>query len=329
MDKNVIISVKTVIFTLAILVFGYMMYQLGGVLVILISSGLIVISLENSVKFFMSKTFLNKPLSRNLAVLITYFFLILFIVFTLTIGLPPVLVEGQKLVNSLINILQNLKLTADLNISISSLIPQISSLSGGVLTATLSVFSNLATVLSVLIFSIYLSLDWENLKASTISIFPEKNQDEILDTIAEIETSIGVWVKGQLLLMIIIGVTSFFGLWALQVNYPLALGLVAGILEVVPVIGPLITAVIAGIIAFSDSPVKGIAVVIVFSVIQQLENTILVPKIMGKVSGFSPIAILLALLVGSTFLGIVGAIIAVPLTMILVIVVKRVLKYSL
>lgn len=329
MDKHVVISIKTVLFTLTLLFAGYVMYQLGSVLMILVSSGLLVISLENSVKFFMRKTLLNKPLSRSFAVFITYFLLILFVVFTFTVGLPPVLVEGQKLVNTLINILQNLKLTTDLNISINSIIPQITNLSGGVLAVTISVFSNLATILSVLIFSIYLSLDWENLKASTISVFPEKWQDEILDTITEIEISVGSWVKGQLLLMLIIGVSSFLALWGMNVNYPLALGLVGGILEAVPVIGPLITAVIAGIIAFSESPLKGLMILVAFFLIQQLENNIFVPKIMGEVSGFSPVAILLALLVGSTFFGIIGAVLAVPITMILVIVVKRVVKLSL
>ncbi len=85
---------------------------------------------------------------------------------------------------------------------------------------------------------------------------------------------------------------------------------------------------LAGVIGFSDSPVKGLAVLVLFFIIQQSENNLLVPKVMQRVSGFSPLVILIALLIGSEFFGIVGAILSVPVTMISVIVVKKILLYT-
>jgi len=171
-------------------------------------------------------------------------------------------------------------------------------------------------------------LDWPNLKKRFLSVVPKKFRDLASDTVGEIELSVGHWLKGQAFLMFVVGSMSLVGLSVLQVPYPLALGLISGILEAVPMIGPLLSAVVASIIGFSVSPVKGLMVVGLFVIIQQLENNIIVPKVMGKVSGFSPLVILLALLIGSNFFGIVGAILAVPTTIILVIIIKRALRYS-
>ena len=173
-----------------------------------------------------------------------------------------------------------------------------------------------------------MSLDWENIKRRFYSLFTGKTKDEMESLIEEVEANIGHWVKGQLSLMIVVGIASFLGLMLLGVNYPLALGLVAGLFEIVPVLGPVLTAVLAAAVGFAESPIKGFAAVGLFILIQQLENNFLVPKVMQKVSGFSPLVILLALLIGSNFFGIVGAVIAIPITMVLVVIVKHFLRYS-
>lgn len=331
MEKEIVISIKTILFTIALLFGLYVIYRLGPILSILVVSTLIVISLENIVKFFQSKTFLNKPLSRSMAVLITYFLVILGIIVLLTIGLPPVIGQIQKLLTSLAQILQDLNITTDTldsNFSLSRLLPELSNLPGNVLSTVFSVFSNILALFSILVLSIYMSLDWENIKTRFSSLFPIKIKDEILSAIEEVEENIGQWLKGQLLLMLAVGVLSFVGLIILDVEFPLALGIISGVLEIVPIIGPLITAILAAVIAFGDSPIKGVAVLGLFLLIQQLENSLLVPKIMQKVSGFSPLIILIALLIGSNFFGVVGAIVAVPITMIGTTVIKRVLKYQ-
>ena len=94
----------------------------------------------------------------------------------------------------------------------------------------------------------------------------------------------------------------------------------------VPTFGPIISAIIAGVVALSDSPIKAVGVIALFIVIQQLENNILVPKIMQKVTGFSPLIILIALLVGGKLFGIIGTLISVPSIIIGAVILKRVLK---
>ena len=121
---------------------------------------------------------------------------------------------------------------------------------------------------------------------------------------------------------------SFIGLSILGVKYSVGLGIMAGIFEAIPNIGPILSGIIASLIGFSDSPIKGIGVASLFIVIQQLENNILVPKIMGRVSGFRPLVIFVALLIGADFFGIVGAICAVPVTMIISTILKKFLVYE-
>jgi predicted PurR-regulated permease PerM len=124
--------------------------------------------------------------------------------------------------------------------------------------------------------------------------------------------------------MLVIGVFSYIGLRIVGVQFALALAIISGVLEIVPILGPVISAVIAALVAVVDSPIKALFIVLVFTMIQQVEGNVLVPKVMQKVSGMNPIVILIGLLVGSNLFGIVGAIAAVPVMMIGTIVIKSV-----
>lgn len=328
MDRQITISIKTIILTLLIFLSGYIVYTLGPVIGIILVAALLVISLEPLVQKIIGVTFFNKPVPRGAAVIMSYILFVLVVISVFTFGLPPVLTQIQKLIIGLGNINGQPGFLSDLGISVSDFLPAASEFSSSVVTATFSVFSNIIAFISVLVVSIYMSMDWENIKENIISFFPKKVEEKAENTIKEIETNVGNWVKGQLLLMGIIGTASFLGLLVLGVKYPLALGLVAGVLEIVPSLGPLLSAVVAGIVGFAESPAKGIGTIILFIIIQQVENDLLVPKIMQKVSGFSPLIVLIALLVGGEFFGIIGVLVAVPTTMILAIIFKRLLNFS-
>lgn len=328
MDKQIVISIKTIIITLLIFLGVYVLYKLGPIIAILLLAILVVISMEQPVKFFMKKTFLNKKVSRSLAVLISYSLLVLVILAIVTFVIPPLITELQKMIFNLPTTVSNIKLPEEWQITMNDILPETSKISSSVVNVTVSLFSNVATFLSVLVIAIYMSLDWENLKIGFISLFPKHLEDIVDETIVEIENNVGSWIKGQLLLMLIIGVASFIGLWVLGVKYAAGLGLLAGVFEAIPNIGPFLSAVVAGLIGFSDSPIKGIGVISLFIVIQQLENNFIVPKIMGKASGFRPLIILLALLIGGRFFGVVGAICAIPVVMVVSTILKKFLGYK-
>lgn len=328
MDKQVVISVKTILITLLIGLCAYILYRLGPVFGIILVATLIVVSVEPVIAFLMKKRLFKKPVGRGPAVIITYVLLIIILGVVLTLGLPPVIIQARKLLVLFSDFFQQLNVPTKFDDVLSQLYTSLANVSGNVISMTFSVFSSLATVFSVLIISIYMSLDWENIKERLISFFPPKMQEDSEDIVKDIELNISNWVKGQLILMLVIGFFSLLGLIILDVKYPLALALIAGLLEIVPILGPILSAILAGIVGFADAPFKGVGVIVLFIIIQQLENNILVPKIMQKVSGFSPLIIMLALLIGSEFFGVVGAVLAVPMTMIGTIILKKVLKYS-
>ena len=326
MDKQLVISIKTLVFAALLVLAGYIIYRLGAIIGILLLATLVVLSMEQPVKYFMKLVVFNKNISRGFAVLISYFILLLVLSLVFTFVIPPVIVEFQKVIVGLPSLLSQIKFPDGLQVSFSDLVPEVSKVSSGVLSATISVFSNVAAFVSLLVISIYMSLDWKNIKKSFISLFPDKLEDGVEETIKEIEEKVGHWIKGQLFLMLVVGLASFIGLSILGVRYVVGLSLLSGLFEAIPTIGPILSAVLAGIVGFSDSPIKGIGVIALYIIIQQLENNLLVPKIMEKASGFRPLAILLALLVGGNFFGIIGVICAVPAMMIISIILKKFLR---
>lgn len=325
MDKDIIISIKTILLTFLIAIGIYVVYRLGPIIGLFLFALLIVVAIEPLVKKLMQQTVVNRKVPRSVAVIISYVLLISVIALAVTIWLPPFLSEAQKLIKNLPKILGAVDLSDSFNLA--SVLPQASAVSGGILTATFSIFSNLTNILSLLIIALYLSMDWPNVRRRFVSLFPAKAEDTVLETIDEIEINLGHWLKGQSILMLVVGLGCFVGLVLLDVDYPLALGLISGLLEIVPMIGPIISAIIATIIALASDPIKAVGVIVLYIIVQQLENNILVPKVMQKVSGFSPLVILLALLVGGEFFGIAGAVMAVPAVMTLGIIIKKIFRF--
>jgi predicted PurR-regulated permease PerM len=128
---------------------------------------------------------------------------------------------------------------------------------------------------------------------------------------------VSAWLGGQLLLAAVIGTTSAIGLWALGVPFFYVLALLSAIGEMIPMVGPILSAVPAVAVASTVSVKTALIVIVFFFLQQQLENHILVPKIMSRQVGVSPVTVIVALLIGGSLLGIVGAILAVPTAAIL------------
>jgi predicted PurR-regulated permease PerM len=137
---------------------------------------------------------------------------------------------------------------------------------------------------------------------------------------------VSAWLGGQLLLGGTIGATSAIGLWALGIPYFYVLALLSALGEMIPIVGPILAAIPAIAVASTVSLKKVIFVIIFFVVQQQLENHILVPKIMSRQVGLSPVTVIVSLLIGGSLLGIVGALLAVPTAAILQVVASELLS---
>jgi predicted PurR-regulated permease PerM len=168
----------------------------------------------------------------------------------------------------------------------------------------------------VIIFSIYLFLEREDIKKFIVKFFKLDEKKFVL-TYDKIETQLGAWVRGQLILCFAVGILTYIFLTIFQVPYALPLALLSGILEIIPVIGPVLTGVILTIIGLTISPTVGIICLVISIAVQQIENNFLVPFVMRKAVGLSPVITIMALLIGQQLMGVLGAIISVPIAAVL------------
>lgn len=186
-------------------------------------------------------------------------------------------------------------------------------LSQSVVGLVVSVFGGILSFLAVVIISFYLSVMRRGIDGFLKSIVPAKYEDYVINLWVKTEHKVGRWFQAQLLLALIVGLLVFVGLSLLNVRFALLLGILAMILELVPMVGPVISAIPGVMLAFSQSPTLGIWVLVMYVIIQQFENHVLVPLIFGKSLGINPVTVIIALLIGAQLAGVLGMIVAVPI----------------
>ena len=195
---------------------------------------------------------------------------------------------------------------------------------GTVLVAISSVFSSLFGLITILILSFYLLIDAEPMFAYVIRFVPAGRRGEAATMAREVVTKISAWLRAQLMLAGLMGACTAVGLGLMGVPYFYVIALVAAIGETIPIIGPVIGGITAVAVAVSVSTKLAVMVGVYFLVLHQLEANILVPKIMERRVGVSPIAVMAALLIGSALSGLAGAILAIPTAAILSVIVEEV-----
>lgn len=181
-------------------------------------------------------------------------------------------------------------------------------------SAASGIFGGIFSAFAVLIISFYLAVRKDGIDKFLEAVTPHEHHDYILNLWKRTQRKMGRWLQGQLVLSLIIGITVFLGLTVLGVPYALFLGLLAGLLEIIPYVGPIVSGAIgSGVAFFTVSPLAGLIAVAMYVLIQQLENYILVPKVMQKAVGLNPVVVILALLVGQKLGGVPGLVLSVPL----------------
>jgi predicted PurR-regulated permease PerM len=206
---------------------------------------------------------------------------------------------------------------------------QATPLLGSVLTNFFAIFSNsLAAVLNillVLILSIMFLLESDKYRGLLIRIFPSFYRRRVDEVLSLCETALDNWMAGTLFNMFVIGLSSFIALLVLQVRLPLANALIAGVLEAIPTIGPTFSVLPPMAVALLDAPWKAGAVLVLYFLIQQLEQYLLVPTVMAKQVSLLPAVTLLSQIIFAIFFGFLGLLLALPLVIVGQIWIKEVL----
>jgi predicted PurR-regulated permease PerM len=183
---------------------------------------------------------------------------------------------------------------------------------GTVFGAVWGLVGGIFGVITILILAFYLLLESGQIVTSFVRIFPRGERGRVEDASRRVATKVSAWLGGQLLLGGIIGSTAAVGLFFLGVPYFYVLALIAAVGELIPIVGPILAAIPAVAVAFTVSPTMALGVAVFYFAQQQLENHVLVPKVMSRQVGLNASFVLIALMIGGALLGIVGAILAIP-----------------
>jgi len=198
--------------------------------------------------------------------------------------------------------------------ALQSLQQNFSSAAGDIFVLIRTLFGSLISFIIVMVLTFYL-LVHENALERTLQIFtPPAYQAYVTDLVSRMQQRLAQWLRGVLLLGLIVGGLTLVGLRILDVRYYLVLALVAGIFEIVPYVGPVLATIPAVFFATTQSPWKGLAVLILYWLVQQLENHLIVPKVMSKALGVNPLVVIVAVLLGAKLAGFAGILVAVPTT---------------
>jgi predicted PurR-regulated permease PerM len=174
-----------------------------------------------------------------------------------------------------------------------------------------------------LLLAFHWTLDGPRTIQSLLPLVPKGQRESIRELIASIETKVGFYIAGQSVLCLIIGIMALVAYLLIGLPNVLVLALVAGVLEAVPMVGPLLGAIPAALVALSIAPSRLVWVIVATIVIQQVENSLLVPRVMRKAVGVNPFVSLLAIFAFSSFFGLAGALMAIPMAAILQLLLNR------
>lgn len=197
--------------------------------------------------------------------------------------------------------------------NIESLSGQLSNLGETLINRTIGFVNGLVAFLTVLVLTFYLLLEEEGVKKIYRGMLPSSWHGALAETTRKILGKLGAWLRGQIYLMAVVGFAVTIGLLIIGSPYALTLGIWAGLTEAIPIVGPWLGAIPGVAVGLAESPLQGFLALLVYTVVQQLENNILVPKIMSKAVGLNPVIVIIAILIGGKLYGLLGILLAVPM----------------
>lgn len=322
--KQVYVSINTsaVIKIFLILVLFYFLFLIKNILLVFFISLVLASAINPWVDWFQ-----RKKIPRGLSVIFIYSVAIGAIASVVYLLIPPIFEQIQELSSSFPRIVENISsgffslqdfmtqhgvyeqiknyfgdLSANLEASAGNIFTRVSGVLGGIFSVAL-----------VMVVTFYMSVEENAMKKIVWSLAPERHQVYIMHLVNRMQRKVGLWLRGQLILSLIIFGLTYIGLLILGVEYALVLALVAGLAEFVPYLGPIIASIPALFLAFTqDGFMFTLFVGALYYIIQLVENHIVVPKLMQRVVGLNPVIIIAVLLIGFQIAGVAGAILAIP-----------------
>ena len=325
MNDHVILDIpsRTIIKVVLVLVAAMFVYILRDVLIVLLFSVLIA----SSVSPFASRLERHR-IPRVVGVLIFYMLFIGLAVVFLSLVIPVLSQELNELTHALPGIFERfttqsgperyLDLVTQFQNFLGASVEFLQVSSASFLTLLVQVFGGLVSFIAIIVISFYFAVMKQGVATFLASVIPEVYEGYAISLWKRMEFKVGKWFRGQVVLALAVGLAVFLGLSILHVRYALLLGMVAMAFEIVPFVGPVMSALPALGLAYLQSPLLALWVLFLYIGVQQLEGNVLTPLILGKSVGLHPVTVIVALLIGGKLAGILGVLLAVPVAVVIV-----------
>ncbi|MDP2624774.1 MAG: AI-2E family transporter [Candidatus Peregrinibacteria bacterium] len=335
-EFSVISVAKATLVVLGLFVLAQFLFEIGDILVLIFISLFLASALDSIVDRLE-----GKGVPRTISILGIYFSFFIVLALFISTLIPLVATQTLELARTASDLIANVTqsqelwslpytenlqqlikdflesadqetIIANLQTGLEQLSNQLQNIAGNTWGAIKVIFDGIFNAILVLVLTFFMVVNEKGIERFLVSLFPSKHAKYIIAKSDAVKEKIGFWLRGQLKLMVAMTVITFIGLTLLGVDYALTLALLAGITELLPVVGPIIAMIPALLIGLNDSLSLTFWIFMMYIIIQQVEGNILVPLIMNKAVGLSPIIIVIAMLIGFQFLGIMGIIISVP-----------------
>ncbi|MGC9669304.1 AI-2E family transporter [Planosporangium sp. 12N6] len=306
---------------LTVLLSLYALYTVRSILVLVLISLFIAVSLDPAVRWLVRRG-MGRPVAVTLVVLVV---LALFGVFIWSI-VPPLVEQGGKLISNVPDYLRRLpeesrtfrelsdryNLTNRLSAFVADLPTRIA---GGALGFVQQFFGALLSTVTVLVLAIYFMADMPRMRRGLVRLFPHRRRPQVAEIANIVVDKVGAYMIGNLIISLFAGVSAFLCLAILKVPFALPLAIAVAITDLIPLIGATLGAALCVLVTFFtvDLWPAGVIVLIFFVVYQQLENYLIAPRVLRNTVDLSAVAVLLVALIGGSVLGVVGALMAIPI----------------
>jgi predicted PurR-regulated permease PerM len=333
-EKVIHISTETIIKSIIIVVFCYLLFYLRDVVLVILTSIVLSSSIEPGVRWFE-----RRKIPRLLGVVFIYAFVALLVAVVLLSLIPIILKDMSGVIESIpiyVNQINNfipvlnesllqgyvplLREIAD-NVGNASFIKDLNNNVGGtdVLGAARTIAQSMITVILTFVLSFYFSVTKDGVAHFLRIITPIRYEEYVIDLWNRTKEKIGAWMQGQIVLAVIVGFLVYSVLAIFKIKHALVLGILSAFFELIPVFGPVLSAIPGIALTLLDKGL-GLALVITlwYIIVQQLENNLLYPAVVKKIVGISPLLVILALIIGAKLAGLIGIILSVPVSVLLI-----------
>lgn len=325
---NISITPGSVIKILFILLVTYLLFVVRDLLLVILTSVVLASAIEPITRWLM-----KWKIPRALSVIIIYVAGIALLAFLVTSFLPPLVNDVKSISSTIPQYIESVS-EADLGqfpgvsflveqfnqgASSSDFLKQIGTVTGqatfGFVATASAIFGGLLSFILILVISFYLAVQEDGVGNFLRIVTPAKHERYVIDLWRRSQRKIGLWMQGQLLLGVIVAILTYLGLMILGVKNAFLLAILAGVFELIPVFGPILSAIPAvGVAIIQDGFTLALMVLGLFLIIQQFENQLIHPLVVKKIVGIPALVAIVALIVGAQIAGFLGIIIAVPIT---------------